>query len=175
MLRKILIFPIQIAHFLLMLLGYILFYPFACIALGIFALGEKAWNFLKDLWRQASDPGYHRLNYGGYLFRQNLLKEARKACEKGNWQHAVNCWLDAACYFSPEAMAHLGECYEQGNGVDRDLAIAHFWYAKAVQYHGGPECQAKCDNLQPFAMSRKARKVFCKDLKNFWKNRACCK
>lgn len=175
MLKRILHFFFSIIRFIGMILISLIFYPLAYLALGIAYLGEKGWHILKDLWEQASDPGYYRLTYSGHIFRQSLLKEAQKARETGNWHRAVNCWLDAACYFSSEAMVHLGECYEQGNGVDRDLAIAHFWYAKAVQYHGGPECQAKCNNLQPFAMSRKARKVFCKDLKNFWRNRACCK
>ena len=169
MLMKILMFPVQVVAFLVVVLAWAVIVPVTYVVLWCGSLGRKVWEFVTEQWAFVSDPGYYRLGVSGLRCRDMDMCHAARALAQGDRQAAIDHWFDAARLFSARAMGRLGECYEQGDGVEQDLAVAHEWYAMAVRYHGGPEYEEKCARLRPHAMSRKERDAFYEELKKRWK------
>lgn len=164
MFMKVLLFIPRILFFSITLIGKMLCY----VGLGIYALVTKALECLGGLWQRFANPGHHRLGMSAAIARQRQLAEAHEASEQEDWTRAIPCWHHAASLYSNRAMYSLGECYEQGKGVERDLAIAYEFYAMADHYHYGENAKEKCDALKAFAMSRNARKLFRKELHDRW-------
>ena len=164
MFMKVLLFIPHILFFSITLIGKILCY----VGLGIYALVTKALECLKGLGQSIANPGCQRIGLSAAIARQRQLAEAHEAAEQEDWTRAIPCWHHAASLCSNRAMYSLGKCYEQGKGVERDLAIAYEFYAMANQYHYGEGAKEKCDALKAFAMSRNARKLFRKELRDHW-------
>ena len=169
----------QTNHFLANLgkfLLYVLFglpvmgicYVLICLYACIYLCYDKLREFFVDLWRQCTDPGYYRIGWIDAMGRNRMLEFANAAKQKGDWKSAISHWRDAAGLFSDQAMFALGECYEKGLGVDRDLAYAYECYALAERYHYGPEATEKCQRLQAYALAPKERKEFHKTI---WQRR----
>ena len=144
----------QTNHFLSSLVKFLFYVFFGLPVMGICYVGiclfycwEKLCDFFADLWRQCSDPGYYRINWIDGMARGQALKKAYDAKQNGDWKSAIADWRFAARLFSKQAMFELGECYEKGLGVDRDLAYAYECYALAEQYHYGSEATEKCRQL----------------------------
>lgn len=52
---------------------------------------------------------------------------------KGDYQAAYEEWLPLAELGDAEAQYNMGVMYDEGAGVDQDLAIAVSWYRKAAE------------------------------------------
>ncbi len=52
-----------------------------------------------------------------------------------NYQKAANLFLYAAKGNHPTAQFNIGLLYQEGQGVSKNIAQAHFWYEKAIQPH----------------------------------------
>ncbi len=88
-----------------------------------------------DLLRQSAELGYvwAQLFYGRFL-----CKGIGTALDPAS---AVEWFRKAAGQDCPAAFYELGVCYENGEGVDRDLVEAETWYRKAVDggFEGGAQ------------------------------------
>ena len=88
-----------------------------------------------DLLRQSAELGYvwAQLFYGRFL-----CKGIGTALDPAS---AVEWFRKAADQDCPAAFYELGVCYENGEGVKRDLAEAETWYRKAVEggFEGGAQ------------------------------------
>lgn len=106
------------------------------------ALYQKALEFFDrqdrdvecaDLLRQSAELGYvwAQLFYGRFL-----AKGIGTALDPAS---AVEWFRKAADQNCPAAFYELGVCYENGEGVERDLTEAENWYRKAVEggFEGG--------------------------------------
>ena len=168
MTAKIFHYLVRLPVTLMMLLVTLIGKTLALIGHAIYAMAALAWNFLKGLGQRIANPGCQRIGLSAAIARQRQLAEAYEAAEQEDWTRAIPCWHHAASLCSNRAMYSLGECYEQGKGVERDLAIAYEFYAMADHYHYGENAKEKCDALKAFAMSRNARKLFRKELRDHW-------
>ena len=108
------------------------------------ALYEKALEFFDrqdsdvecaDLLRQSAELGYvwAQLFYGRFL-----CKGIGTALDPAS---AVEWFRKAADQDCPAAFYELGVCYENGEGVEKDLTEAEVWYRKAVNggFDGGAQ------------------------------------
>jgi len=86
-----------------------------------------------DLLRQSAELGYvwAQLYYGRFLAKG--IGTALAPSEALEW------FRKAADQNNSEAFYEIGVCYENGEGVDRDLVEAEIWYRKAVNagFEGG--------------------------------------
>ena len=49
------------------------------------------------------------------------------------WDKIFDLWKIAATAGHTRAQFYLGTCYDNGNGVDKDIAEAYNWYMKAAE------------------------------------------
>ena len=91
-----------------------------------------------------------------------LCKTGIQYAEAENPEKAVACFRKAAEQGHADAQYRLGECYDEGRGVERDLTEAAGWYRKAAeqghadaQYRLG-ECYAEGEGVgrDPFMALR---------------------
>lgn len=78
--------------------------------------------------------------------REDPLEKGKSAYEAGNYQVAASQFKLAADNGNADAMFHLGLCYHDGFGVEKDANEAVKWYQKAVN-GGNAEAQAYLDAL----------------------------
>ncbi len=68
-------------------------------------------------------------------------EEAQAAYRAGNYQDALEIWTNLAEEGDADAVAWIGACYANGDGVDVDDAQAMAWYLRAAEM-GNPLAQA---------------------------------
>lgn len=64
--------------------------------------------------------------------KENLMSNALKAYDSGDYQNAYTYWLQAASLNNPTAMVALANMYVQGEGRPKNLRIAFDWYKQAA-------------------------------------------
>ena len=129
------------------------------LLLGICNILAEFWEFVVDLWRQLSDPGYYHIGMGGMMAQKGLMMKAAECWRTGDKSQAAVNWRKAARLFSNEAMFRLAQCYEEGDGLEKDLAKAYECYRLADIYHN-PQAEAECERLSRFAMDKRRRNAF---------------
>jgi TPR repeat protein len=60
------------------------------------------------------------------------LTHADKAAKAGDYKTAIQEWNTLSTYGYAEADLKLGQAYEKGHGVEKDLNLAEFHYLKAT-------------------------------------------
>ena len=68
--------------------------------------------------------------------------EAATAARMGDYQAAVARWYAFAQQGDPDSAYRLGQAYEMGHGVPRDLRQADYWYHMAASEGSGPAAYA---------------------------------
>jgi len=68
--------------------------------------------------------------------------EAATAARMGDYQAAVARWYAFAQQGDPDSAYRLGQAYERGQGVSRDLRQADYWYHMAASEGSGPAAYA---------------------------------
>ncbi|MBT9503751.1 MAG: sel1 repeat family protein [Burkholderiaceae bacterium] len=94
---------------------------------GVAAWRAKNFAEARKQWEQSLAEGGpdEALNNLAFLLYNGLGGEARPA-------KAVELWRKGAALAVSEAQLHLGQAYEAGVGVDRNLATAYAWYRCAI-------------------------------------------
>ena len=136
-----------------------LFCLLANICVGVAWLFSAFWDFVSDFWQMMTDPGYYRLGCSGLIFRDRLVGMAFQSWSKGDKQEAIAYWRRAARMYSDKAMFRLAQCYENGDGLEKDLSKAYECYNLAEMYHN-EQAEAGCQRLEQFAMNRHDRAIF---------------
>ena len=72
----------------------------------------------------------------------NLYNAGLLHYEKANYAKAVENFNEAAIQGNLKAMRNLAICYENGQGVEKNLPVALVWYEKAAK--GGDEVSLRC-------------------------------
>jgi len=89
---------------------------------GVMAYREKDYATARQQWSRAVEEHVRAAhNNLGYLLFFGLGGPAEP-------ERAVGLWTIAARQGDREAQWHLASAYEEGKGVDRDLAAAYAWY-----------------------------------------------
>ena len=73
---------------------------------------------------------------------ENLYNAGLLHYEKANYAKAVENFNEAAVQGNLKAMRNLAICYENGQGVEKNLPVALVWYEKAAK--GGDEVSLRC-------------------------------
>ena len=139
----------------------------AQICLGVAWLFSTVWDFVADFWRMMTDPGYYRIGWIDGMYRARIMGKASQAWSMGDKQEAIAYWRSAARLYDNLAMFHLAQCYENGDGVEKDLSKAYECYSLADTYHH-ELAEADCQRLEQFAMTRGDRARF---LDTIWSRR----
>lgn len=58
--------------------------------------------------------------------------------DQGNKTKAVEYWTQGAVLNDPICMCNLAQSYEEGDGLQKDPALARYWYEKAAKLGDGP-------------------------------------
>ena len=139
----------------------------AHICLGVAWLFSSMWEVAADFWRMMTDPGYYRIGWIDGMYRASIMGKASQAWSKGDKQEAIAYWHRAARLYDNLAMFRLAQCYENGDGLEKDLSKAYECYSLADIYHH-EMAEADCQRLEQFAMSRGDRARF---LDTIWNRR----
>src|SRR5690242_7922357 len=91
---------------------------------------------------RADSPEVHSLLELAAGYSLNAYAATNPAVVASNFQQAVTIWEKAAEQGSDKAQFYLGDCYENGHGVDRDVTNAANWYKKASE-QGNPDAQCR--------------------------------
>ena len=126
---------------------------------GIVLAVSTLWDFVVDLWRSFSDPGYYRLGCFDFMARCRIMELASECWSKGDKQGAIANWRHAARLYDNHAMFRLAQCHESGDGLEKDLSKAYELYLLADIYHNG-QAEAECKRLEQYAMNSRERKSF---------------
>ena len=94
--------------------------------------GEKNWNQALDLYRKAYEK--QGVFAGEAAYEIGNIYE-----EKGNLQGRVKWFEKSAKEGYDKGMCALGDCYLNGEGVEKDLDKAMEWYQNAYDLHGEKE------------------------------------
>jgi len=100
--------------------------PESSYSKGVAAYKVKDYAAAREQWSKASEEGYvSALNNLGYLLYYVLGGEADRV-------QAISLWKRAALLGHSEAQWHLGQAFEDGKGISRDIVEAYAWYRCAV-------------------------------------------
>lgn len=98
--------------------------------MGVFAYRTHDYAGARHQWRRAVEEGeVAALNNLGYLLYEGLGGEPDQA-------QAVALWRQAALLQHSEAQWHLGQAFEDGTGIPRNLVEAYAWYRCAIANAG---------------------------------------
>jgi len=93
---------------------------------GVAAYKVKDYAGAREHWSKASEEGYvSALDNLGYLLYYGLGGEADQA-------QGIQLWRRAALLGHSEAQWHLGQAFEDGEGISQDIVEAYAWYRCAV-------------------------------------------
>ncbi len=93
---------------------------------GVAAYKVKDYAGARKQWSKASEEGYvSALNNLGYLLYYGLGGEPDKV-------EAIALWKRAALLGHSEAQWHLGQAFEDGEGISKNIVEAYAWYRCAV-------------------------------------------
>lgn len=96
---------------------------------------------------QAQNPeflGFSRLAKEGELEAKLFL--AREYEKTGLWDQAFPLYIQVAWSGNPSVMEIVSRCYAEGEGTEKDLAAASFWYERALR-RGTPTMEDPAKNL----------------------------
>ena len=96
---------------------------------------------------QAQNPeflGFSRLAKEGDLEAKLFL--AKEYEKTGLWEQAFPLYIQVAWSGNPSVMEIVSRCYAEGKGTEKDLAVASFWYERALR-RGTPTMEDPAKNL----------------------------
>ncbi|MBQ7651709.1 MAG: SEL1-like repeat protein [Victivallales bacterium] len=121
---------------------------------------EATRRFFNATWRSTFDPAYiPNIGLSGHWARSGLAKMAYEAEQQGNWEKAVELRKQNRRLYDINSWHRLGECYENGRGVAKDLGLAYEHYRFAAM-HGCKAADEPCDRLREYAFSKSRRRQF---------------